>query len=134
MAEKRKYLRFKEVNKVALKRIQRSELQFNGRSLFRDITQSLERIIVGRSISRDGTGSRRSASRKPRGSTEREDRRIWRMPVAYRTASEAEIRAAIGTRKTQLTVRNRLLQEQHRVRPPVECITLTPNRFSSFKS
>ena len=61
------------------------------------------------------------------GGPEREDRRIRRMAVAHRTASATEIRAAVGTRVTQRTVRNRLLEGQLRARCPVACIPLTPS-------
>ncbi|GBN75642.1 Transposable element Tc1 transposase [Araneus ventricosus] len=63
----------------------------------------------------------------PRGTTEREDRRVRRMAVAHGTASGAEIRAAVGTTVTQRTVTNRLLQGQLRARRPVACIRLTPH-------
>ncbi|GBM95972.1 hypothetical protein AVEN_7268-1 [Araneus ventricosus] len=76
--------------------------------------------------SRDGTASRRPGSGRPRGTTEREDRRIRRTAVSHRTASAAEIRAAVGTTVTQRTVRNRLLDVQLRARRPVACIPLTP--------
>ncbi|GBN81563.1 hypothetical protein AVEN_58724-1 [Araneus ventricosus] len=59
-----------------------------------------------------GTASRRSGSGRPRGTTEREDRRVRSMPVAHGTASAAEIRTAVGTTATQRTVTNRLLQGQ----------------------
>ncbi|GBM97398.1 hypothetical protein AVEN_822-1 [Araneus ventricosus] len=49
------------------------------------------------------------------------------MAVAHRTASAAEIRAAVGTTVTQRTVTNRLLQGQLRARLSVACIPLTPN-------
>ncbi|GFV62897.1 uncharacterized protein TNCV_472391 [Trichonephila clavipes] len=49
------------------------------------------------------------------------------MAVAHCTASAAEIRAAIGTKVTQRTVRNRLLQGQLKVRRPVACIPLSPS-------
>ncbi|GFW06283.1 uncharacterized protein TNCV_37571 [Trichonephila clavipes] len=49
------------------------------------------------------------------------------MAVADRTASTAEIRAAIGTTMTQRTVRICLLQEQLRARLPIACIPLTPS-------
>ncbi|GBM10330.1 hypothetical protein AVEN_131069-1 [Araneus ventricosus] len=49
------------------------------------------------------------------------------MAVAHRTASAAEIRAAVGNTVTKRTVTNRLLQEQLRARRPVVCIPLTPN-------
>ncbi|GBM88383.1 hypothetical protein AVEN_149440-1 [Araneus ventricosus] len=49
------------------------------------------------------------------------------MAVAHRTASEAEIRAAVGTTVPQRTVTNRLLQGQLRARRPVAYIPLTPN-------
>ncbi|GBO26904.1 hypothetical protein AVEN_173728-1, partial [Araneus ventricosus] len=77
--------------------------------------------------SREGTASRRPGSERTRGTTEREDRRVRRMAVAHRTASAAEIRAAVGTTVTQRTVTNRLLQGQLRARRPVACIPLTPN-------
>ncbi|GBN78193.1 hypothetical protein AVEN_20715-1 [Araneus ventricosus] len=77
--------------------------------------------------SREGTASRRPGSRRPRGTTEREDRRVRRMAVAHRSASAAEIRAAVGTTVAQRTVTNRLLQGQLRARRPVVCIPLTPN-------
>ncbi|GBM50393.1 hypothetical protein AVEN_97216-1 [Araneus ventricosus] len=75
----------------------------------------------------EGTASRRPASGQPRGTTEREDRRVRRIAVANRTASAAEIRAAVGTTETQRTVTNRLLQGKPRARLPVACIPLTPN-------
>ncbi|GBO15116.1 hypothetical protein AVEN_231147-1 [Araneus ventricosus] len=97
---------------------------------FRDIAERL-----GRNVStvhdccqqwpRDGAASRRSSSGWPRGTTEREDRCVWSMAVAHRTASAAEIRAAVGTTVTQRTVTNWLLQGQ--ARRPVACIPLTPN-------
>ena len=77
--------------------------------------------------SREGTFSRRPGSGRPRGTTEREDRRIRRTAVTHRTASAANIRAAVGTTVTQRTVRNRLLEEQLRARRPVACIPLTPS-------
>ncbi|GBM84571.1 hypothetical protein AVEN_33845-1 [Araneus ventricosus] len=49
------------------------------------------------------------------------------MAVAHHTASAADIRAAVGTKVTQRTVTNRLLQGQLRARSPVECIPLTSN-------
>ncbi|GBM42757.1 hypothetical protein AVEN_81583-1 [Araneus ventricosus] len=49
------------------------------------------------------------------------------MVVAHRTASAAEIRAAVGTTVTQRTVIHRLLQGQLRARRLVACIPLTPN-------
>ncbi|GBN74320.1 Transposable element Tc1 transposase [Araneus ventricosus] len=76
---------------------------------------------------RKGTASRRPGSGRPRGTTEREDRRARRMAVAHGTASAAEIRTAVGTTVTQRTVTNRLLQGQLRDRRPVACIPLTPN-------
>ncbi|GFU05694.1 RNase H domain-containing protein [Trichonephila clavipes] len=69
--------------------------------------------IVQRQWSRDGTASRRPGSGRPRGTTEREDHRT---AVAHRTASAAEIQAAVGTTVTQRTVRNWLLQVQLRAR------------------
>ncbi|GFV76913.1 transposable element Tcb2 transposase [Trichonephila clavipes] len=75
--------------------------------------------------SRGGTASRRPGSGWPRGATEREDRRIQRTAGAHRTASGAEIRAAVGTTVTQRAVGNRLLHGQPRVRCPVANIPLT---------
>ncbi|GBM94183.1 hypothetical protein AVEN_100403-1 [Araneus ventricosus] len=49
------------------------------------------------------------------------------MAVAHRTASGAEIQAAVGNTVTKRTVTNRLLQGQLRTRRPVACIPLTPN-------
>ncbi|GBN01898.1 hypothetical protein AVEN_137408-1 [Araneus ventricosus] len=66
--------------------------------------------------------SRRPGSGRPRGTTEREDRSL-----GHRTASAAEIRAAVGTTVTQRTVTYRLLQGQLRARHPVACILPTPN-------
>ncbi|GFW67133.1 HTH_Tnp_Tc3_2 domain-containing protein [Trichonephila clavipes] len=76
---------------------------------------------------RDGTAPRRSGSGRLRGTTESKDRHIWRTTTAYRTASVAEIRAAVCTTVTQRTVRNQLLQGQARARQLVLCISLTPN-------
>lgn len=97
---------------------------------FRDIAERLGRNVstvhdCWVQWSRDGTASRRPGSGRPRGTTEREDRRIRRTAVAHRTASAAEIRAAVGTTVTQRTVRNRLLEGQLRARRPVACIPLT---------
>lgn len=99
---------------------------------FRDIAERLGRNVstvheCWQQWSREGTASRRPGSGRPRGTTEREDRRVRRMAVANRTASAAEIRAAVGTTVTQRTVTNRLLQGQLRARRPVACIPLTPN-------
>ncbi|GBN66271.1 hypothetical protein AVEN_232778-1 [Araneus ventricosus] len=83
-------------------------------------------MIVGRS----GQGKvLPQEDRVPGGTTEREDRRVRLMAVEHRTASAAEIRAAVGTTVTQRTVTNRLFQGQLRVRRPVgiPCIPLTPN-------
>ncbi|GBM10965.1 hypothetical protein AVEN_171445-1 [Araneus ventricosus] len=97
---------------------------------FRDIEERLGRNV---STVRDcwqqweSTASRRPGSEWPRGTTEREDRRVWRMAVAHRTASAVEIRAAVGSTVTQRTVTNRLLQGQLRARRPVARIPLTPN-------
>ncbi|GBO25194.1 Transposable element Tc1 transposase [Araneus ventricosus] len=77
--------------------------------------------------SKEGTAARRPRSARPRGTTEREDCRVRRLAVAHRTASAAEIRAAVGTTVTERTVTNRLLQGQLRARRPVACIPLTPN-------
>ncbi|GBN21252.1 hypothetical protein AVEN_205900-1 [Araneus ventricosus] len=98
---------------------------------FRDIAERLGRNVstvhdCWVRWSRDGTASRRPGSGRPRGTTEREDRRIRRTAVSHRTASAAEIRAAVGTTVTQRTVRNRLLDVQLRARRPVACIPLTP--------
>ncbi|GFW53638.1 allene oxide synthase-lipoxygenase protein [Trichonephila clavipes] len=49
--------------------------------------------------------------------------------MAHRTASAAEIRAAVGITVTQRTVRNRLLQGQLRARRLVACIPLTQSRY-----
>ncbi|GBL73243.1 hypothetical protein AVEN_159298-1 [Araneus ventricosus] len=49
------------------------------------------------------------------------------MAVAHRTASAAEIRAAVGTTVTQRIFTNRLLQGQLQARRPVNFIPLTPN-------
>ncbi|GBM96932.1 hypothetical protein AVEN_5335-1 [Araneus ventricosus] len=84
---------------------------------FRDIAERLSRNVFTlhdcwQQCSREGTASRRPGSGRPRGTTEREDRRVRRMAVAHRAASAAEIRAAVGTTVTQRTVANRLLQGQ----------------------
>ncbi|GBL83402.1 hypothetical protein AVEN_110705-1 [Araneus ventricosus] len=84
---------------------------------FRDIAERLGRNVstlhdCWQQWSREVTASRRPGSRRPRGATEREDRRVWRMAVAHRTASAAKIRAAVGTTVTQRTVTNWLLQGQ----------------------
>ncbi|GBM54131.1 hypothetical protein AVEN_113297-1 [Araneus ventricosus] len=63
----------------------------------------------------------------PKATTDRRDSRVHRMTVPHRTASSAEIRASIGTRVTQRTVTNRLLEVQLRARRPVAFIPLTPN-------
>ncbi|GBM16360.1 hypothetical protein AVEN_28320-1 [Araneus ventricosus] len=55
------------------------------------------------------------------------NRRVRRMAVGHRTASTAEIRAAVGTTVTQRTVTNRLFPGQLRVRCTVACIPLSPN-------
>ncbi|GFV99752.1 uncharacterized protein TNCV_5081121 [Trichonephila clavipes] len=77
--------------------------------------------------SRDGTASRRPSYGGPRGTTEREDRRILRTTVAHHIASAPEIRAAVGTTLEQRTVRNGLFHRQLRTRWPVPRITPTPN-------
>ncbi|GBN73539.1 hypothetical protein AVEN_199944-1 [Araneus ventricosus] len=64
---------------------------------FRDIAERLGRNVstvhdCWVRWSRDGTASRRPGSGRPRGTTEREDRRIRRTAVSHRTASAAEIR------------------------------------------
>ncbi|GBM54029.1 hypothetical protein AVEN_215401-1 [Araneus ventricosus] len=99
---------------------------------FRDIAERLARNVstvhdCWQQWSREGTDSRRLGSERPRGNTEREDRRVRRMAVAHRTASAAEIRAAVGTTVIQRTVANRLHQGQLRARRPVACIPLIPN-------
>ncbi|GBM55258.1 hypothetical protein AVEN_18079-1 [Araneus ventricosus] len=82
---------------------------------FRDIAERLGRNVstvhdCWQQWSKEGTASRRPGSGRPRGPTEREDRRVRRMALAHRTASAAEIRAAVGTTVTQRTVTYRLLQ------------------------
>jgi transposase len=99
---------------------------------FREIAERLSRNAstvheCWQQWSREGTASRRPGSGRPRSTTEREDRRVRRMAVASRTASAAEIRAAVGTTVTQRTVNNRLLEGQLGARRPVACIPLTPN-------
>ncbi|GBM11356.1 hypothetical protein AVEN_13584-1 [Araneus ventricosus] len=94
---------------------------------FRDIPERLGRNVstvhdCWQQWSREGTTSRRPGSGRPRGTTERKDRRVRRMAVAHRTASEAEIRAAVGTTVTQRTVTNWLLQGQLRARRSVSCL------------
>ncbi|GBM76208.1 hypothetical protein AVEN_55044-1 [Araneus ventricosus] len=74
---------------------------------FRDIAERLGRNVstvhdCWQQWSREGTDSRRLGSGWPRGTT---DRRVRRMAVAHRTASAAEIRAAVGTTVTQRTVK-----------------------------
>ncbi|GBO44810.1 hypothetical protein AVEN_275372-1, partial [Araneus ventricosus] len=69
---------------------------------FRDIAERFGRNVstvhdCWHQWSRDGTASRRPGSGRPRGTTEREDRRFRRIAVAHRTASAAEIRAVVGT-------------------------------------
>ncbi|GBL88128.1 hypothetical protein AVEN_117736-1 [Araneus ventricosus] len=76
---------------------------------------------------REGTASRRPGSGQPRGTIEREDRHVRRTSMAHRTASAAEIQAAVGTTVTQRTFTDRLLQGEIRARRPVACIPLTPN-------
>ncbi|GBO38397.1 hypothetical protein AVEN_224615-1 [Araneus ventricosus] len=107
------------------------ELREGGFS-FRDVAERLGRNVstvhdCWQKYSREGTASRIPVSGRPRGTTEREDRRVRRMAVAHRAASAAEIRAAVGTTVTQRIVTNRLLQRQLRARRPVACIPLTPN-------
>ncbi|GBN73285.1 Transposable element Tc1 transposase [Araneus ventricosus] len=99
---------------------------------FRDIVVRLGRNVstmhdCWQQWSREGTASRRPGSGRPRGTTEREDRRVRRMAVAHRNASVAEIPAAVGTTVTQRTVAIRLLQGQLQARCRVACIPLTPN-------
>ncbi|GBL94645.1 Transposable element Tc1 transposase [Araneus ventricosus] len=105
-----------------------------GRFSFRDIVERLIRNVstahdCWQQWSREGTASRRPGSGRPRGTTEREDRRVLRTAVAHRTASAAKIRAPVCTTVTQRTVTNRLLQGQLRTRRSVACIPLTPNHF-----
>ncbi|GBM88890.1 hypothetical protein AVEN_134150-1 [Araneus ventricosus] len=107
-------------------------VQQEGRFSFRDVAGRLGRNVCTvhncwQQWSREGTASRRPYSGQPRGTTAREDRRVRRMTVAHRTASAAEIRAAVGTTVTQRTVTNLLLPGQLRARRPVACIPLTPN-------
>ncbi|GBO21441.1 hypothetical protein AVEN_162580-1 [Araneus ventricosus] len=99
---------------------------------FRDIAERLGRNVstvhdCWQQCSREGTASRRPGFGRPPGTTERDVHCVRRMAVAHRTASAAEIRAAVGTTVTQRTFRNRLLQGQLRARRPVSCIPLTPN-------
>ncbi|GBN81409.1 hypothetical protein AVEN_58133-1 [Araneus ventricosus] len=101
---------------------------------FRDIAERLGTNVstvhdCWQRWAREGTVSGRPGSGRPRGTTEREDRRVRRMAVAHRTASVAEIRAAVGTTVIQRTVTNRLLQGQFRARRPVACIPLTSNHY-----
>ncbi|GFS79478.1 HTH_38 domain-containing protein [Trichonephila clavipes] len=63
---------------------------------FRDIAERLGRNVFTmhdcwEQWLKDGTASRRPGSKRLRGTTEREDRRIRRTAVAYRTASAIEI-------------------------------------------
>ncbi|GFU85703.1 transposable element Tc1 transposase [Trichonephila clavipes] len=62
--------------------------------------------------SRDDTASRKQGSVWPRGTNEREARRIRSTTVSHRTASATENPAAVGTTLTKQTFRIRLLQEQ----------------------
>ena len=99
---------------------------------FRDIAESLgwdESTVHGcwEHWSRECTFSIRLGSGRPRGTTEKEDRRILHTTVMHRTASATNIRAAVGTTVTQRTARNQLLKWQLRVRSPVACIPLTPS-------
>ena len=99
---------------------------------YRDIAARLGRNVstvhaCWRQWSREGTMSRRPGSGGTRATTEREDRRIRRMAVAHRTASAAEITAAVGTTVTRRTVTNRCLEGQLRARCPVAFPPLTPN-------
>ncbi|GBN93100.1 hypothetical protein AVEN_65520-1 [Araneus ventricosus] len=101
---------------------------------FHDIAERLGRNVstvhdCWQQWPRKGTASRRPGSGRPCGTTEREDRRVRRMAVAYGTASVAEIRTAVGTTVTQGTVTNWLLQGQLRDRHPVACIPLIPFFF-----
>ncbi|GBM75265.1 hypothetical protein AVEN_214586-1 [Araneus ventricosus] len=79
---------------------------------FRDIAERLGRNVstvhdCWQQWSKEGTASRTPGSGRPRGTTEREDRRVRRMVAEHRTAPAAEIRAAVGTTVTQRTVTNR---------------------------
>ncbi|GBL86630.1 hypothetical protein AVEN_78210-1 [Araneus ventricosus] len=53
---------------------------------------------------------KKTGSGMPRGTTEREDRRVRRMAVAHRTASAPEIRAAVGTTVIQRKALNTSLK------------------------
>ncbi|GFT06739.1 uncharacterized protein TNCV_642961 [Trichonephila clavipes] len=77
--------------------------------------------------SRDGTASRRLGSGRSRSIIQRENRRIRCRAVVHRSASASEIRAAVGTTVKQRTVKNQLIQGQHRTRRPVSCISLIPS-------
>ncbi|GFW69264.1 HTH_Tnp_Tc3_2 domain-containing protein [Trichonephila clavipes] len=83
-------------------------------------------MIVGSS----GQGMVLPQENRARSTTEREDHSIRRSAVAHHTASEAEIRAAAGTKVTQRIVTNWLLQRQFRGRRPIVCIPLTPTHCS----
>ena len=99
---------------------------------FLDIEERLARDLstvhgCWKQWSRKGTFSSRPGSGRPRGTIERENRRIRSTAVTHRTASAANIRAAVGTTVTQRTARNRLLEGQLRAGLPVACIPLTPS-------
>ncbi|GBN26918.1 hypothetical protein AVEN_111680-1 [Araneus ventricosus] len=99
---------------------------------FRDIAERLGRNVstvhdCWQQWSREGSASIRPGYGRPRRTTERENRRVWRVAVDHRTASAAEIPAAVGNTVTIRTVTNQLLQGQLRARRPVACIPLTPN-------
>ncbi|GBN76927.1 hypothetical protein AVEN_200071-1 [Araneus ventricosus] len=99
---------------------------------FRDVSERIGRNVstvhdFWQQWSREGTASSRKGSGRPRGTAEREDRRVRRLSVAHRTASSAEFRAAVGNTVTQRTVTNHLLQGQLGAIRPVACILLTSN-------
>ena len=99
---------------------------------FRDIAERLDRDVstvhvCWKKWSGEGTSSRRTDSGRPRGTAEREDRRIRCTAVTHRTASAANIRAAVSTTVTQRTARNRLLEGQLRAGLPVARNPLTPS-------
>lgn len=66
--------------------------------------------MIADSWSRESITLRRLKSASPRDTTEGEDRRVGRTAVAHRSASEADIRAVLGTIVIQRTDTNRLLQ------------------------
>ena len=77
-----------------------------GRISFLNIAERLGRNVstvhdCWQQWSQEGATSRRPGTERPCVTTEREDSCIRRMAVAHRTASAAEIRAAVGTTVTQ---------------------------------